>query len=269
MFKKYFYLSLTIIFFHGSCLHAEDEIRYPMFVGQLANFGFWEEAVDAAISYDERVESQKNLYRHVARKLTLSNEDTVLDVGCGLGGGTILIFDEFHPNKIFGIDSSKARIEEAAKTRQSSVQFLQMNAAEMLNFANDSFDKAFSIEAVQHFERSSFLKEAFRVLKPDGQLVVASIFTKSKEASKRANELLSFPGGISLWQPIDDFVESLRDAGFEAIVVDAISDKVWYAISKWIRQNKLLLPWSEWPTGYSEGLYDYYVISAKKFPLIQ
>ena len=79
--------------------------------------------------------------------------------------------------------------------------------------------------------------------------------------------MLPFPGGISLWQPIDDFVGSLHDAGFQNVVVDAISDKVWHAISTWIQQNKLPSPWAEWPTGYSENLYDYYVISAQKIPI--
>ena len=240
-----------------------------MFVKKIINFGYWKSAIYSSISIEERFESEKELYRVVAKTLNITCKDSILEVGCGFGVGTVLIMNEFRPLKIKGIDISNERIEEATDINKefiaSKLIEFHLERAENLICENQSFNKIFSIEAIQHFESSqTFIQESYRVLKSKGRLIIASIFTSSKKASEKAEELLPFKVGIVRWIPINDLCASIRSAGFKDVQVKNIGKNVWEPIGQWISQNDLHPPWNEWYNGYKKGLYDYYIISADK-----
>ena len=240
-----------------------------MFVNGIINFGYWKRASYPTISQEERFESEKELYREVAKILNITCEDAVLEIGCGLGIGAALIMKEFTPMKIKGIDISRERIEKAKEIHKELMDLKLLNFylenAEKLICRNQSFDKAFSIEAIQHFKSSpNFIYEAFRVLKPNGRLLIASIFTSSKKASEKAEVLLPFKVGIIHWIPINELCSSIQSAGFKNVQVKSIGKNVWEPIGQWISQNNLLPPWNEWYNGYKKCLYDYYIVWADK-----
>lgn len=240
-----------------------------MFVNGIINFGYWKRTMYSSISIAERFESEKELYREVAKILDIKHEDSLLEIGCGFGIGAALIMKEFTPAKIKGIDISRERIEKANEINKEFIDLKLINfnleKAENLICENQSFDKLFSIEAIQHFEsKQSFIDESFRVLKPNGRLIIASIFTSSKEASEEAEQLLPFKVGIVHWIPIDELCLSIQGAGFKNVRVKCIGKNVWEPIGLWISQNNLLPPWNEWYNGYKKCLYDYYIISADK-----
>jgi len=103
----FFYLISLLL---GFSTILSGELLSTMFVGELINFGYWHGKIDGIISINERIESEKELYRYVAKKLAISRQDRILEIGCGLGFGTVLVFQEFKPAKIIGIDPSKSRV---------------------------------------------------------------------------------------------------------------------------------------------------------------
>jgi len=110
----------------------------------------------------------ENLVQYVFPK------ERILDLGCG--SGRLLEILEDKDIDYFGIDFSEKLIE-IAKRNYPSFKF---QAANVLNlpFPNNSFDKVFSIRVLMHIPSKEFqlqfLKEAKRVLKPGGLLILTA-----------------------------------------------------------------------------------------------
>jgi ubiquinone/menaquinone biosynthesis C-methylase UbiE len=104
------------------------------------------------------------------------NGKTALDIGSGMGGVDIYLARNFSVN-IKGIDinagminESNMRIPDDLKERLS---FHVYDNMDKLNFNTESFDIVFSKGVLTHVkEKTPLLKEIFRVLKPNGKLII-------------------------------------------------------------------------------------------------
>lgn len=105
--------------------------------------------------------------RHIQGKM-------VLDVGCGNGYGTALMSQD--AREIIGVDYDKATVEANASEYRalSNVRFVQAKVPP-LPFETDSVEVVATFQFIEHLEqRREFLKEAFRVLKPKGLLLLTT-----------------------------------------------------------------------------------------------
>lgn len=96
--------------------------------------------------------------------------EKVLDLGCGNGR----LFEILNNVDYFGVDLSEKLIE-IAKEKYPQGKFQVANALN-LPFPNNFFDKVYSISVFHHIPsrdfRIQYLKEAKRILKPGGLLVL-------------------------------------------------------------------------------------------------
>ncbi len=98
----------------------------------------------------------------------------ILDVACGRGATTRRLSKYFEPGNITGINISKEHLKRCA-INAPGCTFIEMDATK-LDFPDETFDNIFCCEAAFHFDtREAFFKEAHRVLKIGGTLVVADI----------------------------------------------------------------------------------------------
>ncbi len=97
----------------------------------------------------------------------------VLDLGCGDGMFGSILFD-CKPDAIdCGIDLSPKDIQKARETR--TYRLLQVADIQKLPFAENSIGSIFSNSVFEHLEDiDAALREAFRVLRPGGKLVMTA-----------------------------------------------------------------------------------------------
>jgi ubiquinone/menaquinone biosynthesis C-methylase UbiE len=105
-------------------------------------------------------------------KIYVKDGDRILDLGCGSGRLIEILKDK--KVKYIGLDSSQ-KIIEIAKKNYPGYNF-SVGEALNLPFPENSFDKVFCIRVLPHIPsdefRIKFLKEAKRVLKPKGLLIL-------------------------------------------------------------------------------------------------
>jgi MPBQ/MSBQ methyltransferase len=189
---------------------AADLLRRYYEDSGFLNWGYW----------DAEPKSQREASEALVDKLLDKiphKSGRILDVACGLGASTRRLMRVYPPEMINGVNFSEVQIAEARK-RAAGCTFRCMDAAR-LDFPDLWFDAVICVEAAFHFDtRDAFFREALRVLKPGGWLVLSDVLFRGSVASllariPRANHVASIAG----------YTTRLAAAGFEQIDVQDVT----------------------------------------------
>lgn len=162
--------------FYDTLLYSKIADEYYNNSG-FANFGLWNDHTKNA------EQACNNLMQRLLSYIP-DKKGNILDVACGKGGTTSYLLKYYPSEKITAINISIKQLHSAMQ-RAPYCGFLISDAIN-LSFANEAFDNVICVEAAFHFfTRKSFLKEAFRVLKPGGHLVMSDILMKKGAEKKR------------------------------------------------------------------------------------
>ena len=122
--------------------------------------------------------------QELAREIGLDNSK-VLDVGCGIGGPSRMLADDYNC-RVTGIDLSHEFIRTASALSelvglQDKTDFIQASALE-LPFEDGSFDVAWTQHVQMNIsDKAKFYSEINRVLSDSGTFVYYDIFQKNGE----------------------------------------------------------------------------------------
>jgi SAM-dependent methyltransferase len=185
----------------------------------------------------------------------VSENPTVLDLGCGTGIATFVFFNAVEGRgNFYGIDLSDEMINVALanveRLGHHNVHFRKSDA-EKLDFPKSSFDLVYSNQMFHWImDKEKMLREVFRVLKPSGQVALAfqgyPSFMEIFEAFDRAKQL--YPENSFFEKPknltLTETRELLKIAGFHVKKVFA-THRVFYLNAGLFFQNCDLptLPW--------------------------
>ncbi len=188
---------------------------------------FWKLEKSLSLHYGIWSEGIKNLHEAVLNTNTLlaklseiKSTDVVLDAGCGVGGSAIYLAKNIGC-KVSGITLSEKQAGTATEfAKQHGVSnlasFYAMNYT-ATSFADNSFDVVWAIESMQTaVNKSDFLKEAKRILKPGGKIVIADCF-KSYDYPFEKNKLMNlmFNGwAVSDVLSSEEFINKANQFGF-------------------------------------------------------
>lgn len=140
------------------------------------NYGY--SAADAApLALDASRERHRyaiQLYDHVAANAALEGK-SVLEIGCGRGGGASYLAATHAPRRYVGLDINRTAIavDHRLYRDQPNLAFVAGDA-HALPFADGTFDVALNVESSHHYrDLDAFLREVYRVLMPGGIFLMA------------------------------------------------------------------------------------------------
>ena len=191
---------------------------------------------------DSFVKAQANLTDYCISLLDPIENKEVVEIGCGNGVQSLYIWQKFKPAKITGIDLSTANIEIAISEKERMnaevVRFLVDDAQDMKNIPSESVDVLLSIESAFHYpDKTAFLKEVHRVLKPGGQFLIADILTKPSE---KRFKLWSNSMSHHFWSH-RQYNEVFKMLELEILKNEDISENIrkgWAMYKKWLPEIK-------------------------------
>ncbi|MCO6475419.1 MAG: methyltransferase domain-containing protein [Phaeodactylibacter sp.] len=208
--------------------------------------------------YDQRAgrhtAALENTNRILAGLAGLKPRQRILDAGCGSGGSCLWLARHLQAQAV-GITPVRSQVEEARRLAAKAgldnhTTFLQADYCQA-PFEENSFDCVWACESLCHaVEKSAFYREAFRLLRPGGQLVIAEyVRTRRPHGAGGEKLLLSWLNGWAI-PDIDTPQEHLshaRAAGFEGTRIRDFTGQTWVSLKnlhkiarRWMWANYLL-----------------------------
>jgi SAM-dependent methyltransferase len=155
--------------------------------------------------------------RRMAAELRLGHGDTLVDLGCGMGGPALWMARETGA-RLIGVDFSAVAVEQAGARAvkldlAGQAQFVVGSFADT-GLESDSADGATSEDAIQYApDKRAAVVEAARILRVGGRFVF-TVFEADVHWS------VSLPGAGG--DPIDDYRPLLTDAGFSVEIYEEV-----------------------------------------------
>lgn len=160
----------------------------------------------------------------IAEQAKLKQGDRVLDAGCGVGATSIWIAQKYgaevHGISVTPLQIKKAKTFAAAAQISKRVKFY-LRSFLHTRFPANFFDVVWAQESCsQTFEKDRFLKEAYRILKPGGRIVVTDFFlTKDKlrETERLAIDKWCDGWAMAYLPSIREFTGALKKCGYKNV----------------------------------------------------
>ncbi|MHA2166362.1 MAG: class I SAM-dependent methyltransferase [Candidatus Hodarchaeales archaeon] len=155
------------------------------------------------------------IFIHLLRPLNTDlKEKRILEVGCGAGYGIEVINNHFQPKEYYAFDISKKMVQRSlsrAKNLKDSVKVFQGDIT-AIPLPSQKFDVVFIFTVLHHEVRwREALREVYRVLKPNGLLLVNEINNRSLNWFERYAKVYHPKAARFTW---NIFRKELQKTGF-------------------------------------------------------
>lgn len=233
------------------------------------HLGFW----DAATKNRQEAISLENDY--VIKAAGIKKGMKVLDAGCGIGG-TALHVAQKTGAKVWGITITPSQVTLAKKyAKEKGLERLVTFSVDdytKTKFPDNFFDVVYGIESVCYASpKSTFLKEAYRIVKPGGKVVIADAYLAKQPTNAKEKKIVEdFAWGFALNEFITEkeMASQIQGAGFVKIKREDVLQKVVPSITYYTdltNVTKLLCLISRYiPISHIQAIYKNYV-SLKTF----
>ena len=207
------------------------------------HFGHYEPGIH------EHAHALSNANQVLARIARIEAGNRVLDAGCGVGGSSLWLARHLAVD-VVGITPVEHQVAMAREvTRSRGLQHrATFERAEYTRvpFPDASFDVVWALESLCHaVDKRAFYREARRLLRPGGRLVVAEYVRTTRHLDPETNKLMG--EWLAGWSMPDidtagEHVRAAEDAGFAGV---RLVDHTWSTRRSLRRLDKLSL--AAWP----------------------
>lgn len=198
-----------------------DNFYFHIWGGEDIHIGLYETPQDAVGDASHRTVA------HLASHLTLGANHRVLDLGAGYGGAARYLA-KTHGCHVTALNLSQTQNQRnreltAAQGLADRIDVVHGNFEE-LPFPDASFDVVWSQDAILHSaKRDQVLREAFRVLKPDGELIFTDPM-QSDDCPQGVLQAVYDRIHLDSLGSFGSYATLAADAGFTPIATDDLSD---------------------------------------------
>ena len=167
--------------------------------------------------------------------ISVGDDYTVLDVGCGGGRTVSKLAAMAAQGKVYGVDYSDESVAASKRTNARGIDLgrveIRHGSVSQLPFPDGMFDLVTAVET--HFwwpDLPGDTREVFRVTKPGGRLIVIAEVYKGAitRISKLAEKYASRTGMVLL--SVDEHSQLLTIAGFSGVQVIEERAKGWICV---------------------------------------
>jgi ubiquinone/menaquinone biosynthesis C-methylase UbiE len=198
------------------------------------------------------IESVNNMNDFVGRILEIDLKDKqakkILDAGCGIGGTAIYLAKKLHNINFIGITEVSEHIEMAKILAKENNVILNtdfiLKDFIKTDFPSNHFDAIYFVESSCYaFNKQILLREMYRILKPEGILVIIDVFRTNVQLNPfLKNIYVWFCKGWGLKNLIKlaEFIDILKTEGFHEIEIKDLTKNVMRTI---LRGDVLSIPY--------------------------
>jgi len=205
--------------------YHQNEFNYKLW-GPNMHYGYWDKGIknqrQASLRFNEVM----------AKTAGITCDDRVLDAGCGVGGATIFLAKTIGC-KATGITITPRQVDLAYRNAKKAgvshlVDFHEMDYHHT-TFADKAFSVVWGLESICYADKKNFIREAHRVLKENGRLIIGDGFASKDNYEGKDAWLMQrwLDGWIvnTLKTPVQ-FMQFGRDAGFRETSYRNITEQV-------------------------------------------
>jgi len=164
--------------------------------------------------------------------ISITDTDTILDVGCGGGRTLSKLAERATQGKVYGVDYSEESVNASRKINARSIERnrveVRFGCVSQLPFEDNRFDLVTAVET--HFwwpDLPGDMHEVFRVVKPGGQLlIVAEVYRGGSSPVARYIEKHPSKFQFKLLT-VEEHRALLVNAGFSEVQIFTEPQKAW------------------------------------------
>lgn len=155
----------------------------------------------------------------------------VLELGSGQGANLFHLAQEHPDIEFYGVDLCPVNKN---KVSLPNVTILERNYSSLPDFPDNTFDVVYAIETIVHNskeDKDTILKEAYRVLKPGGHLLVYDyatnkLFEDYDREMKLALSVIARGSAAALIESRMEWEEHFAKAGFQSVATNELTERI-------------------------------------------